>query len=131
MYKKLLSLALVALLIHFVIGVPSASASTEAQKQARLAEKVKVGVLKLGIGKEARVAVKLRDHTKVAGYISEVREDSFAITDLNTGVVTTIAYPNVKQVKGHNLSTGAKIAIIGLSIAVAVLGFLLWFENYD
>ena len=130
MSKKLLSLTLAALLIHLALGARSASASTDAQKQARLAEKVKVGILKLGTGKEARVAVKLRDKTKLAGYVSEVREDRFAITDLSTGLATTVAYADVAQVKGHNLSTGAKIAIIALAVAAGVLAFFLWLENY-
>jgi hypothetical protein len=131
MCKRFISFAIVILLLHFVTAIPSTSAATDAQKQARYAEKVKAGIVKLGAGKEARVAVRLRDKTKLAGYISEIREDSFAITDPNTDAITVVTWPNVKQVKGHNLSTGAKIAIIGLGIAVAVLGFLLWFENYD
>jgi hypothetical protein len=131
MCKRFIALAIVILLIHFVTGIPSASAATDAQKQARYAEKVKAGIVKLGTGKQARVVVRLRDKTKLAGYISEIREDSFAITDPSTDATTVVTWPNVKQVKGHNLSTGAKIAIIGLGIAVAVLGFLLWFENYD
>lgn len=130
MCKKLLSLALAALLIHLVVGVQSASASTDTQKQARLAENIKAGILKLGIGKETRVAVRLRDKTKLTGYISEVREEGFAITDINTGAATMVTYVNVAQVKGHNLSTGAKIAIIGLAIAAGVLAFFLWLENY-
>lgn len=130
MCKKLLSLALAALLIHVVVGVQSASASTDTQKQARLAEKIKAGILKLGIGKETRVAVKLRDKTKLIGYISEVGEEGFAVTDINTGAATMVTYVNVAQVKGHNLSTGAKIAIIGLAIAAGVLAFFLWLENY-
>lgn len=130
MCKKLLSLALAALLIHVVVGVQPASASTDTQKQARLAEKIKAGILKLGIGKETRVAVKLRDKTKLIGYISEVREEGFAVTDINTGAATMVTYMNVAQVKGHNLSTGAKIAIIGLAIAAGVLAFFLWLENY-
>lgn len=130
MFKKTLSLTLASLLIHLVVGAQSASASADAQKQARHAEKVKVGILKLGIGKEARVAVKLRDKTKLAGYISEVKEDRFAITDINTGATNVVTYTDVAQVKGHNLSTGAKIAIISLAIAAGVLAFFLWLENY-
>ena len=130
MLKKLLSLTLAALLMHLVLGARSASAATDTQKQARMAEKVKLGILKLGAGKDARVAVKLRDKTKLAGYISEVREDRFAITDLGTGSTTLVAYTDVAQVKGHNLSTGAKIAIISLAIAAGILAFFLWLENY-
>jgi len=60
-----------------------------------------------------------------------VNEDDFAITSSSNGAITRVKYPNVRQVKGQNLSTGAKIAIISLSIATGLLAFFLWLENYD
>jgi hypothetical protein len=42
------------------------------------------------------------------------------------GVATTVAYPQVKQVRGNNLSTGGRIAIgVGLSIALLLAVALL------
>lgn len=43
--------------------------------------------------------------------------------DVKTGAATTVPYPQVKQVKGNNLSTGTKIAI-GLGIVAGVILFL-------
>ncbi len=80
---------------------------------------MKARIVQLGVGEESYVTVKLRDKTKLAGYISEAREESFVVTDLRTSEATTVAYADVKKVKGHNLSTGAKVAI-GVGIAVAV-----------
>ncbi len=80
---------------------------------------MKAGIVQLGVGEESYVTVKLRDKTKLAGYISEAREESFVVTDLKTSEATTVAYADVKKVKGHNLSTGAKVAI-GVGIGVAV-----------
>ena len=110
MLKKFLSLALVGLLINLVSVNPVYAGSKE-EKQARSAEQVKRGVLKLGTGTDARVEVKLRDRTKLKGYISEAGEDSFTVIDAKMGVAATVAYPQVKQVRGNNLSTGANIAI--------------------
>ena len=42
------------------------------------------------------------------------------VAESNTGIVTEIADSDVKQVRGRNLSTGAKVAI-GVGIAVGVL----------
>ena len=95
MFKKFMSGVLSCLLIQMTAQVESLSARTQADKQALFAEKVKTGVAQLGVGEDARVAVKLRDKTKLEGYVSEVREDSFDITDLKTGVPTTVAYPDV------------------------------------
>ncbi len=119
MFKKILSLALIGLLINLVSISPAYADSKEA-KQARFVERVKKSIAKLGTGTDARVEVKLRDKTKLTGYLREAGEDSFVVVDAKNGVATTVAYPQVKQVKGNNLSTGAKIAI-GVAIGVAVV----------
>ena len=127
MLKKLLSLSLAALLINLAVMTPAYAASKE-EKHARFAEKVKASVLKLGTGEAARVKVKLRDKTKVEGYISAADGEGFTVTNSKTGMATTVAYPQVKSVKGHNLSTGAKIAI-GVGIAAAIIFIILWFTT--
>ncbi len=127
MFKKLLSLSLVALLINLTAMTPAYAASKE-EKQARFAEKVKANVMKIGTGEAARVKIKLQDKTKVAGYISAADDEGFTVIDSKTGVATTIAYPQVKSVQGHNLSTGAKIAI-GLGIAAAIIFIILWYTT--
>ncbi len=122
MLKKVLSLVVVVVVFHAGFCVQTASARSKAEKQARFAEKVKAGVEKLGVGEETYVRVKLRDKTKLAGYISEAREESFVVTNLKTSEATTVAYADVKKVKGHNLSTGAKIAIgAGIVFGVVLL----------
>jgi hypothetical protein len=127
MFKKLLSLSLVALLINLV-GVPAAYAASKEEKQARFAEKVKTSVLRFGTGETARVKVKLRDKTKLTGYISAADSEGFTVMDSKTGIATTIAYPQVKSVQGNNLSTGAKIAI-GVGIAATLIFIILWFTT--
>lgn len=127
MLKKLLSLSLVALLINLAAMTPAYADSKE-EKQVRFAEKVKASVLKFGTGEAARVKVKLRDKTKLEGYISAADGEGFTVTNSKTGMATTVAYPQVKSVKGHNLSTGAKIAI-GVGIAAAIIFIILWFTT--
>jgi hypothetical protein len=128
MFKRILSLALVAAL--FVVAGPApVRAASKSEKEARFVEKVKQGIIKVGTGPEARVEVKLKDKTKLKGYVGEAGADGFSVVDAKTGTATKVTYPQVQKVKGHNLSTGAKIAI-GLGVAVAVLVILLVFENY-
>ena len=124
MFKKLFSLALVALLINLA-GMRLAYADSKEEKQARFAEKVKASVLKLGTGEAARVKVKLQDKTKLEGYISAADGKGFIVTNTKTGMATQVVYPQVKSVKGNNLSTGAKIAI-GVGIAAAVILLIFW-----
>jgi len=127
MFKKLLSLFLMVLLINLV-GMTSVDAASKEEQQASLVKKVKANVLKLGTGEAARVKVKLRDNSKLEGYISAADEQGFTVTDRKTAKATTVGYPQVKSVKGNNLSTGAKIAI-GAGIAGAIIFIILWFTT--
>lgn len=125
MLKKYFAVVLITLLA----AAPSVWAKSNAEKEAQKTEKIKTAIFKLGIGTDARVSLKLRDKTKVAGYIREAGTEAFVVVDATTGTATTVSYPNVTQVKGNNLSTGAKVAIV-LGIVAGVLGFLLFLENY-
>jgi hypothetical protein len=127
MFKKLLSLYLIALLINLASVTPMYAASKE-EKEARFAEKVKANVLKLGTGESARIKIKLRDKTKLAGYVRAADDEGFTVIDSKTKISTTIAYADVKSVQGNNLSTGAKIAI-GVGIAAAIIFTILWFTT--
>jgi hypothetical protein len=124
-YQKHISLVLVCSLLLMLMSMPVAAATKE-EKAAAHAAKVKTEIGKLGIGPDAQIRVKLRDKTKLSGYISQANADSFVITDSKTGISTEVPYPNVTQARGHNLSTGAKIAIAaGIAVGVAVLVFYL------
>jgi len=121
MFKKILSFLLIVLMIN-VVGVSSAYAGSKEEKEARFTERVKQNVSKLGTGTEARVEVKLRNKTKLKGYISQINENSFTVVDEKTGNASEVPYPNAKQVKGNNLSTGVKIAIgIGIVLVIVFL----------
>ena len=124
MFKRVLSVALVVFLVG-VAGGRLAYAGSKAEKETRLAEKVKHGIRKLGTGVEARVQLKLKDKTKLKGYVSEVGEDSFVVVDEKTNATSTVPYVQVQQVKGNNHSTAVEIAIcaglILLPIAIVIL----------
>ena len=128
MLKRVLAMTLVSLLVNAVVSVQPASAKSKSGKQAQLIERLRQGIARLGVGKEALVEVKLRDKTKLAGYIDRASEGSFVLANVKTGNSTSVAYADVTQVKGHNLSTGAKIAIgigIGVGIALIVLAIYI------
>lgn len=113
--------AIMLIVLLTIVAYPSrALAGANPEKEAQFAQKIKSEIARLGTGINARVEVKLRDKTKLKGYISEVGNESFAVVDDKTGSSTTVTYPQVKQVKGNNLSTGAKLAI-GVGIAAIVL----------
>jgi hypothetical protein len=122
MFKKVCSLVLSALLLQ-AAAIP-AFAATNAEKEAKRADKVRTQLFKLGTGADARIQVVLRDKTKLEGFVSEAGADTFAVTD-RAGATTTVGYGQVSKAQGHNLSTGAKIGI-GIGIGVAVTLIILW-----
>jgi preprotein translocase subunit SecF len=119
MWRKMLSLTLVCLLAELSAAAP-VMAKSKAEQEARDAARVRAAIQQLGTGEPARVQLKLRDKTKRKGYVSATSAESFTVTDPQTGTATVVAYPQVKQVKGNNLSTGAKIAIGG-AVVVAII----------
>ena len=122
MLKKILSLTIVMLVVNIAM-MPSAFAKDITEKEAKFAEKVKTEISKLGVGRDAKVKVKLKDGTKLEGYVSEIKEDSFTVVNTKNGNATSVPYPSAKQVKGNNLSSGVIIAI-GLVVVIFIIGIL-------
>lgn len=121
MSRKLTAYLIAVLLALPLVQTQTVFASPGSEKETRLAERVKAGVARLGVGPEARVRVKLKDKTKLAGYVSKVGDDYFVVTDVQTGQASTVAYPDVAQVQGNNLSTKVKIVIVASVIAGVII----------
>lgn len=117
--KKIISLTLITLLTQMLF-VHSTFAGTKGEK---FAEKVKAEVAKLGTGTDAKIKVKLKDGTKIKGYIMEADENQFVVMNSKTGQAVPVAYPQVGQAKGNNLSTGAifLIGAVGLIVVLLIL----------
>ena len=129
MLKKICSVVLSALLLQ--AAAVTAVAATKVEQDARRAEKVRTQLAKLGTGSDARIKLELRDKTKLEGFVSESGADKFAVTD-RAGKTTTVEYSQVSKAKGHNLSTGAKIAIgIGIGAGVTLLIVFLYIAAHD
>jgi hypothetical protein len=123
MLKRVLVLVLSGLLIQ-VAGARLAFGAANGEKEAAHIQKVKAAIAKLGVGRDARVSVKLRDKTTVKGYILEAGVDHFAVADLKTASSISLGYSDVVQVKGkNNLSGQTVIFIVGIA-AIILIGVL-------
>jgi hypothetical protein len=120
-WKSPIAFAL-AIVLTNLFYLPTADAKPSGTKEARQMDKLKTGIRKLGIGSDARIKVRLKDKTEISGYISEVDDDSFVVIDA-TGKSNIVAYPQVAQAKGNNLSSKEKLAIT--LVAVGVIAVLL------
>jgi hypothetical protein len=123
MSKRSLTILLAASLISPLLCVQSRGATRKEVEQTQFAQKVKLGIARMGVGEDAQVSVQLRDKTRVGGYISEINEDSFVVTNLETSANTTVAYPAVRKIQGQHITTGLKIALQvgGLALCILVL----------
>ena len=134
MKRKYLVVALVVLLLQSFAGVPVAvAAKKQAENEAQLLEGVKVKVARLGVGEKARVTVRLKDGTKLKGYISQARDAEFVVRDRKTDVPSVILYRDVSRVdsnRGH--STARNVALgtaIGAGSVLTVLAILISIHN--
>lgn len=123
MIKKFLIAPLMLLILNLAI-TPTVWASGNAEKEAKLTEKVKVGIAKLGTGTESKVNLKLKDGTKLKGFISEISVDGFIVKNEKTSESVSVPYSSVKQLKGNNLSNDV-LVIIGFAALIAVLLIVL------
>ena len=128
MFKKVTVMILTVALTN-VLAV-SAFAKTPAEKAARQTAQIKAAIQKLGTGEKAQVKLELKDHARLEGFISEAGEESFTVINPKNEGTSTVTYPQVGKIKGHNLSTGAKIAI-GVGIAIAIAVAVLFATNED
>jgi uncharacterized membrane protein len=121
--RKTVASILICLFINLT-GFNSANASPKYDENARLTKKIKAGVVKLGTGENAHVEIELHDETILKGYVKETDADSFVVADAKNGAVRIVHYPQVKKLKGYNLSTGQKVAV-GFGVSLGIL-FLIW-----
>jgi hypothetical protein len=124
MLKKYVSLVLVLLLTNVFLVVP-AQARTRTVKQEQTVEEIKIKVAKLGVGAKARATVRMKDGTKIKGYITEARDNNFVMRDRKTNEPHVINYADVAKVEKNSGHSTARNLALGIGIgAGAVLGIL-------
>ena len=111
--------ALLAVLLFAAGSATPASAGTRAEKEVKFAAKVRDGIPGLGTGPDARIKVKLRDKSKLVGYVSHVGDTDFKVIDA-AGQGTSVQFPDVAQVQGNNLRTRWKV-VIGAAIVAGII----------
>jgi len=114
--KRIRSL-IVAIAISLAMVSGQSAATIPSEKEIQSGEKVKAALLQLGTGQASVVNVTLRDKTKITGYLSNIGDNSLVVRDLRSDKDTTVAYPDVAQVKANNLSTRTKVIITAAIIA--------------
>lgn len=129
MLKKCLSAAFIGLMLLFA---NLQFINAQANNNTADADKIRANVTKRGTGEKSRVNVKMRNGTKMKGFISQAGEDSFTLTDSKTKQTSTLAYTDVARVKKQGMSTGAKILIaVGVGVAVTAVVLAVAVRNLE
>jgi hypothetical protein len=116
MFRRIFTIVLSGLLLLSASGFQSAGAQSLVDQQAT--EKIRTKVLKMGVGVNARVAVKLRDNNQLNGYISDADQDSFTVVERGSGSSKTISYADTQSVKKAGSGVSAKTLLILGAVAV-------------
>lgn len=122
MFSRIFNVALSGILLFTALATQPARAQTATDTRA---EQARATVRQVGVGREARIEIKLRDHTKLKGYVSAGGEDSFTVMDSKTGTPRTILYTDVAQLKksgGGGLSTRTLVIIGAAAVAAIIIG---------
>lgn len=86
------------------------------------AENARQMVAKIGTGPKAKVDVKLRDSTKLNGFIASADDDSFSLVEGKSGVLREILFSDVDRIKKRGgLSSGSLIGIVVGAVGAAVI----------
>ncbi|HEY6230322.1 MAG TPA: hypothetical protein VIW64_03570 [Pyrinomonadaceae bacterium] len=124
MLRKIFAMMLSATLLLTAFGLRSMNAQGLAD--ARATEKIRTKVQKIGTGGNARVEVKLRDNTRMKGYISGADQDSFTLVDSMSGSHNKLAYADTSSVNkaGGGLS-GKTWIILGAAAVGAIVTWVI------
>ena len=108
-----------AILLSVTLTALSFTLTTNAQTTTDV-QKIRSKVQTLSVNRDKKVEVKLRDTTKVKGYITSVDQDSFGLSTSAGGSTDTIAYSDVVDIKksGGGLSTKSWAIIGGVAAGV-------------
>ena len=127
MFRKALTAALAALLLNLAAASPARGGVGQ---DAAAVLKVKEAVARLGTGPSALAEVKLKNRSKLRGYVSEASDEHFTVVD-SDGMLTRISYAEVESVKAVKPKSARKKfdekGLIGLSLigGIFLLGFFV------
>ena len=112
---------LIVLLVNMALSA-SVFANGKGDKEAEFVKKLQANIQAQGIGVESKITVKLKDGTKLKGYISEIGDGKFVVADEKTGQNVSVDYPQVKQARGNNWSSGyIWVALLAVGVVVIIL----------
>ena len=131
MLKTHLSWLVAVMLLLVTVTNPDVAGQSASQAGAQVptVEAVKSRVARLGVGAKAKATIRLKNGTKVKGYIAQADEEDFVMRDRKTDSPTTIRYADVLKVeenKGHSTARNIAIGVaVGVGAVLAIIGIVI------
>ena len=92
---------LITLLLTCSWSAVFAKEPTSRQKEELTVDEIKTKLSRIGLGDEARVTVRLKNGSKVKGYITIVGQNEFVVYSTKDAVPVRIAYSDVEKVEDN------------------------------
>ncbi len=119
MISKVISVVLAAALLHGSIAAqdqPQSAQQTIAKIQRVLRKaQEKNKAVKVTLNK------KIHNQNKFSGKVGDISDTGFIVDDEKTGIATTLAYSDVKEISQKGLSTAVQIVIVAGVVVVIVV----------
>jgi hypothetical protein len=118
MFKRQLSIAISITLFVTVLITPvtTIGQSTDSSDTARIRSNIE----RLSTERGKKVDIRLRDNTRIKGYISAVDQDTFTVSEPKLGTAQNISYADVLEAKRSG-SGSKKPWFIFAGVAAAVI----------
>ena len=113
-----------AIILGAALALAASGAQTVFAKSAGdSVDEIRTKVARLGVGEKARVEVRLRDERKLKGHVRRAGEQSFDVTEDETGVTFEVGYGDVSRLRkrGGGMSGTTKALIWGGVAATAAV----------
>ena len=125
--KTLVSMFIAVVLVGATVSQPVIA--FQSKSQVPTVEAVKSKIARQGIGAKAKVTIRLKNGTKVKGYVAQAEENDFVIRNRKSDAPTTIRYEDVLKVeenRGHSTARNIAIGVaVGVGAVLAVIGILI------
>ncbi|MGI8733016.1 MAG: hypothetical protein ACR2LM_06915 [Pyrinomonadaceae bacterium] len=114
-------LSLLVAVVLLLGAVPQQAVASQSGSQVPTVETVRSKIARLGIGAKAKATIKLKNGTKVKGYVAQAGEDDFVMRDRKTDAPTTIRYSDVLKVEENRGHSTARNIAIGVAAGVGAV----------
>lgn len=124
MTKRMLALVLVVLLNNLALGAPYAPQT--GNQAATIADRTRRCAIRLSTSRRRneRIEVRLRDNSKLKGYVGVAEESRFTVINPRSGLITSVPYADVTDLRcGRSVS--GEIAKGAIVLGATIGGLML------